>query len=124
MKKNWNNKKKNMNMKLPTLKVLSSFLPFSFSSFSLFRVKAFLTKQTTERANRVVQIERDNTMTLKGDNNLLRRKYDLFGAEFENLQIQAFEKEKEIQKYKKKIQDLEEVIVSVNQIFSVIFYNT
>lgn len=49
-------------------------------------------------------------MTLKGDNGLLRRKYELFVSEFESLQNQVIEKDKEIGKCKRRIQDLEEVI--------------
>lgn len=59
----------------------------------------------------MIQIERDNTMTLKGDNNLLRRKHDLFVSEYEGLAETVAEKDKEISKLKKKVQDLEEAVV-------------
>jgi chromosome segregation ATPase len=56
-----------------------------------------------------VQIERDNTMALKGDNNILRRRGDLFAQEADALESQLIEREKEIYKLKKKLQDMEEL---------------
>lgn len=50
-------------------------------------------------------------MSLKGDNNLLRRRGDIIAQEVEQLQVVVVEKDKEITKLKKRIQEMEETIV-------------
>lgn len=66
--------------------------------------------QSQEKSGRVIQIERDHAMSLKGDNNMLRRKCEALTQEYELLQGQIFEKDKEVQKTKRKVQELEETI--------------
>jgi hypothetical protein len=50
-------------------------------------------------------------MSLKGDNLLWQRKYELASHDLETLRLASVDKDKEIQKLKKKISDMEESIV-------------
>jgi hypothetical protein len=64
-----------------------------------------------DRSNKLIQVERDATMSLKGDNYHLGRKNELLVNEFDNLKAVIAEKDKEINKLKKKIQEMEEITV-------------
>lgn len=64
-----------------------------------------------DKANKQLQIERDNTMSLRSDNSQFRRKQETFLQEFQELQNSIAEKETMVFKQKKKIQELEDQIV-------------
>ncbi len=66
-----------------------------------------------EKTNKILQIERDNTMSLRSDNSQYRRKQEAYLQEFQELQNSVAEKESAIGRHKKKIQELEDQIVRI-----------
>lgn len=63
-------------------------------------------------------------MSLKGDNNQLKRKYELMNQELEEYKTIMNEKDKELIKFKRKILDLEEImVVFLLKVYLLIFYN-
>eukprot|EP01116_Phalansterium_solitarium_P012663 TRINITY_DN2915_c0_g1_i12.p1 TRINITY_DN2915_c0_g1~~TRINITY_DN2915_c0_g1_i12.p1 ORF type:complete len:1129 (+),score=470.31 TRINITY_DN2915_c0_g1_i12:137-3523(+) len=68
-----------------------------------------------ENSNKVIQIERDNTMSLKGDNNILRRRCDMMYQEKQILQNQLYDRDTLITKQKKRIVDLEDTIEALRK---------
>ncbi len=89
------NKKKNTNMKWPMRRVFINvqiYLDYIVLFLLIISFQyLFYLFTPSEKSSKVIQIERDNTMSLKGDNTLLRRRNDLLvQVQYSSRSINAF----------------------------------